>query len=148
MNQNETTRKVDLSALRVNQAFIIIFLILAFVLDSWQLVAFVGLVMLIGTALPRLSLFKQIYRRALQPAGFVKPDVIADNPEPHRFAQGFGGVVLALAVISFLAGQAIVGWVTGLAGHNPGRFKLVPGFLRWLFPLLSTKPAACARLRA
>lgn len=123
MTQNETTRKVDLSALRVNQAFIIILLILAFVLDSWQLVAFVGLVMLIGTALPRLSLFKQIYRRALQPAGFVKPNVIPDNPEPHRFAQGFGGLVLSLAVISLLAGQAIVGWtlvwlVITLAGLN------------------------------
>ena len=36
--------------------------------------------------------------------------VITDNLDPHRFAQGFGGVVVALAVIALLAGQSVVGW--------------------------------------
>ena len=108
------TRKVDQSALKVNQGFIIAFLLLAFVLDSVWLVAFVGVVMLLGTAVPPLSLFKRIYQHGLKPAGIVKPNVITDNPEPHRFAQGFGGVVLALAVLVLLAGPAILGWA--LAG--------------------------------
>ena len=89
-----TTRKVDHSALKVNQAFIIPFLVLGFVLNSVWPVVFVAAVMLLGTAVPALSLFKGLYSRALRPAGLVKPHVIADNPEPHRFAQGFGGVVL------------------------------------------------------
>jgi hypothetical protein len=108
------TRKVDQSALKVNQGFIIAFLLLAFVLDSVWLAAFVGVVMLLGTAVPPLSLFKRIYQHGLKPAGIVKPHVITDNPEPHRFAQGFGGVVLALAVLVLLAGPAILGWA--LAG--------------------------------
>ena len=103
-------RKVDESALKVNQAFIIGLLLLAFVLDSVWLVAFVGGVMLLGTAVPGLSLFKRAYQHLLKPAGLVKPHVITDNPEPHRFAQGFGGVVVALAVIALLAGQPIIGW--------------------------------------
>ncbi len=103
-------RKVDQSALRVNQAFIIGLLLLAYVLDSVWLAAFVGVVMLLGTAVPSLSLFKRFYQHLLKPAGLVKPQVITDNPEPHRFAQGFGGVVVALAVIALLAGQPIVGW--------------------------------------
>ncbi len=103
-------RKVDESALKVNQAFIIGLLLLAFVLDSVWLAAFVGVVMLLGTAVPGLSLFKRIYQHVLKPAGLVKPQVITDNPEPHRFAQGFGGVVVALAVIALLAGQSVVGW--------------------------------------
>ncbi len=107
----QSSRKVDQSALRVNQAFIITFLLLAFILDSWLVAAFVGLVMLIGTAEPRLSLFKAVYRMLLKPAGWVKPDVITDNPEPHRFAQGFGGVVLALAVTATIVGQVVVGWI-------------------------------------
>lgn len=123
MNDEQSMRKVDRSALRANQAFIITFLIIAFLLNSWLLVAFVGLVMLLGTAVPRLSLFKQVYRHLLLPTGRVKADVIPDNPEPHRFAQGFGGVVLALAVTVLLLGQAIVGWslvwlVVILAGLN------------------------------
>ena len=103
-------RKVDESALKVNQAFIIGLLLLAFVLDSVWLAAFVGGVMLLGTAVPGLSLFKRAYQHLLKPAGLVKPHVITDNPEPHRFAQGFGGVVVALAVIALLAEQPIIGW--------------------------------------
>ncbi len=123
MKGRQSARRVDQSALRVNQAFIISLLVVAFVLNSWYLVAFVGLVMLLGTAVPALSLFKQIYQHLLQPVGLIKPDIIPDNPEPHRFAQGFGGVVLALAVVTFLLGQPIVGWtlvwlVVILAGLN------------------------------
>ena len=44
----QTIRKVDHSALRVNQAFIIGLLVLAFVLDSLSLVLLVGAVMLVG----------------------------------------------------------------------------------------------------
>lgn len=111
MSEQDSTRKVDQSALKVNQAFIIFLLIGAFLLNSWPLVAFVGLVMLVGTALPRMSLFKGIYRRILQPANLVKARVIRDNPEPHRFAQGFGGVVLAMAVIALSIGLGIAGWI-------------------------------------
>ena len=53
----ETTRKVDQSALKVNQAFIIAFLVLGFVLNAVWLVVFVAAVMLVGTAVPALSLF-------------------------------------------------------------------------------------------
>lgn len=107
-------RKVDQSALKVNQAFIIGLLLLAYLLDSVWLVALVGLVMLVGTAVPGLSLFKRIYQHLLKPAGLVKPHVITDNPEPHRFAQGFGGVVVVLAIIALVGGQPIIGWA--LAG--------------------------------
>ena len=53
----------------------------------------------------------------------MKPHVISDNPEPHRFAQGFGGTVLALGLIALLLGQTFPGWalvwlVVGLAALN------------------------------
>ncbi len=105
-----TARKVDQSALRVNQAFIIALLILCFVLNSVWLVVFVATVMLLGTAVPALSLFKAVYSRALKPAGIVKADVVNDNPEPHRFAQGFGGVVLLGAIAALFAGATTLGW--------------------------------------
>jgi hypothetical protein len=74
-------------------------------------VAVVAAVMLLGTAVPSLSLFKGIYQRLLKPAGIVKPDVITDNPEPHRFAQGFGGVVLLAALAALFSGATTLGWV-------------------------------------
>lgn len=105
-----TSPKVDHSALKVNQTLIIALLALAFVFNSVWLVVFVAAVMLVGTAAPTLSLFKRIYQHVLRPTGVVKPNVIGDNPEPHRFAQGFGGVVLLIAIAALFAGASVVGW--------------------------------------
>lgn len=101
---------VDHAALRVNQTCIIGLLVVAFVLESTWLAALVAAVMIVGTAVPPLSLFKRIYQHVLR-ARLIQPDVITDRPEPHRFAQGFGGVVLAAAVALLSAGAAFFGWV-------------------------------------
>lgn len=106
----EPTRKVDHTALRVNQAFIIGLLILAFVLDSVPLVISVGLVMLVGTAFPQFGLFKVVYLYGLKPLKLVAPDIILDNPEPHRFAQGFGGVVVMIGAAALLTSLSTLGW--------------------------------------
>ena len=101
--------KVDHSALRVNQALIIIGLLVAFVLDLPWLVGVVALVMLIGTAIGRPGFFF-VYLGILRPVEIVRPDPLADNPEPHRFAQGFGGVVAALSAALLFLGAAAAGW--------------------------------------
>ncbi len=114
-------RPVDHAALRTNQAVIIALLLAAFVVNAPWLVGAVGLVMLVGTGVARPG-FVWIYR-GLRAARVVRPEILKDNPEPHRFAQGFGGVVLALSVIAFWAGHATLGWtlswlVLGLAALN------------------------------
>ncbi|MBI5930786.1 MAG: DUF4395 domain-containing protein [Chloroflexi bacterium] len=103
-------RKVDHSALRTNQAFIIGLLLLGFLLGQVVLVAFVAAVMIIGTVFPQAGLFKRFYQHVLKPRGWVKPDVIDDNPEPHLFAQGLGGGFLVAATIALLAGVGLLGW--------------------------------------
>jgi hypothetical protein len=104
-------RKVDHSALRTNQAFIIGLLVIAFVLDAKWLVTFVSAVMLIGTFFPKIALFKAVYWYGLKPLKIARPDVRRDNPEPHLFAQGVGGTFLLFATLTFLAGAPVVGWV-------------------------------------
>jgi hypothetical protein len=47
---------------------------------------------------------------ALRRLGLLKPDLIPDNPEPHRFAQGLGALVLLGGVAAFLAGLPSLGW--------------------------------------
>ncbi len=104
------TTIVDHAALRTNQALIIALLAVGFVLDSIPLVAFVAAVMVIGTIWPKAGLFKFFYVKVLK-GGLVQPDPIHDNPEPHRFAQGFGAVVLLVALVLFAAGLSFVAWV-------------------------------------
>ena len=114
--------KVDHSAIRTNQSFIIGLSILAFILNLPWLVALIALVMAVGTA-TKVPGFGFVYRLFLKPRGFVKPDVLEDNPEPHRFAQGFGAVVLGLASIALFLSATTFGWilvwlVVFLAGLN------------------------------
>lgn len=116
-------RRVDHSALRTNQSFIIGLLLLSFVLNLPIGVAFVAGVMLIGTFVPQAALFKQVYLKVLKPRGIVKPDVIEDNPEPHNFSQGLGGIFNLLAAGALFGGAPAVGWglawiVIGLAALN------------------------------
>lgn len=104
------TRTVDHSVLRTNQGFVIALLGLAFLFNLPMLVGLVAAVLLLGTAIPEAALFKRIYRHVLRPAGLMKPDVRPDNPEPHRFAQGVGGVVTTFSFLALLLGSAVLGW--------------------------------------
>ena len=60
---------LDRNALRVNQASIILFLALGFLIDQPWLVAFVCAVMAIGTVFPKAALFQRVHRDLLRPAG-------------------------------------------------------------------------------
>ena len=114
--------KIDHSALKANQLVIIALNIAAYIFVLPWLAAFVSLVMLAGTALGQPG-FNLLYRYLLKPSGLLKPEIIPDNPEPHRFAQGFGGVVMLGGAAALFLGAPTLGWilvwlVTALAGLN------------------------------
>ncbi|GIV63505.1 MAG: DUF4395 domain-containing protein [Chloroflexota bacterium] len=100
---------VDHSALRTNQAVIILLLLCSFVFDLHWLAVLVGVAMLAG-ALAGKPAFGWLYSRLLKSRGWLKPDVLMDNRQPHTFAQGFGGVVLLVSGLFFLSGVFPVGW--------------------------------------
>jgi hypothetical protein len=106
--------QVDQNALRFNQACIIVLLLLAYLFNWPWLVALVAAVMLIGTIWPAAGLFKLLYGSVLRPAGLIKPKLVADQPQPHLFAQGVGGIFLLLSTLSFVAGLPVLAWI--LAG--------------------------------
>lgn len=101
--------EVDHAALRTNQAFIIALSLLAFLLNQPWLALLVAGVMAVGTLLS-VPGFGFIYRRILEPLGLVKPEMLNDNPEPHRFAQGMGASVLLAGTLALFAGLNILGW--------------------------------------
>ena len=99
---------VDHAALRANQASIILLLMGAFILNSTWLAAVVALAMLTGTALGRPG-FLWVYL-LLRTMGLVKPDVLRDHPQPHRFAQGLGGAFLVAALGAAWLGVPWLSW--------------------------------------
>ena len=118
---------IDHSALRVNQAGIVATILVAFSLSAvvWPVVLLIpalAIVLLAGTFAPGLALFKQVYFKILKPRGIVKPRPVEDIPAPHNFAQGLGGIFLAVASVLLLvlpaAGLALALVVAALAFVN------------------------------
>jgi hypothetical protein len=121
------TQVVDHSALKVNQTGIVATVLIA-VFGSviappliW-LIPLLAIVLLVGTFSPRFALFKQMYFTVLKPRGIVKPRPVQDRPEPHNFAQGLGGVFLAVSALAIFGPPLLAGdfrpgplLVTGLA---------------------------------
>jgi hypothetical protein len=159
----QTLQKVDHSALKANQVIIITLNILAFVFNQWWLAGFVAAVMGIGSALKAPG-FGFVYQSVLKPRGWLKPDVLDDNPEPHRFSQILGFVFMTGGSIALLLGSSVLGWslvwlVAALAALNAfggfcvgcavyywlARFDL-PGFARQ--PPAGTFPGMKPKARA
>jgi len=119
---NTHLEKIDHSAIKTSQAFIICFNILAFIFDQPWLAVFITLTMILGT-IRKTAGFGFFYSLVLKPLGWVKPDIRLDNHEPHRFAQGLGSIFMAAGSLALLAGASSIGWifiwlVTGLAALN------------------------------
>ena len=106
----DSTRKVDQNGLKVGQALTIVILLVAFILNVPLLVAFVAVAQLLGALDSEFAPYRLIYTRLLRPAGLVKPNVITDNPEPHRFALLVGALFNGVGTIALLAGASVLGW--------------------------------------
>ncbi len=103
---------VDHSALKVNQTGIVATVLFAFIGSAFYqpllvLIPLLAVVLLLGTFAPRLALFKQFYFQVLKPRGIVKPRPVQDRPQPHNFAQGLGGVFLAVATVFLIPLPAV-----------------------------------------
>jgi hypothetical protein len=116
-------RKVDQNGLKTGQALTIILLILAFVLNSPLLVAFVAFAQLTGALALPFAPYKLFYQGVVLPSGLVNPNIHPDNPEPHRFAMLVGAGFNTAATLALLANAPIIGWtlvaiVVALANLN------------------------------
>jgi hypothetical protein len=123
----------DRTALRVNQAAIIILLLTAFIVDLPWLVMGVAAIMALGTVSPALAVFQRLYRDVLRPAGLLRPDIHQEEAAPHRFAQGMGAAVLILAGGAFLLGTPSIGWALALLVVALAAINLLFGFCAGCF---------------
>ena len=103
-------RRIDQTGLRVGMAVTIIALLVAFVLNLWPLVLLVAVAQLLGGLDSPYAPYKLFYQDVLKPRGLVKPNVITDNPEPHRFAMLVGAGFNFAATLTLLTGATVLGW--------------------------------------
>jgi hypothetical protein len=147
----QTLQKVDHSAFKTNQLVIITLNILAFVLNLPIFALIVALAMGIGSLIKKPG-FGFVYSSLLKPRGWMKPDILDDNPEPHRFAQFVGFLFMAAGSASLFLGSALLGWtlvwvVVALAALNAfGGFCVGCAMYYWLarfnLPGFSKQPPA------
>lgn len=105
----ENLEKIDHSAIKVSQVIVVVLNILAFVLNAPWLAVVVTAVMLAG-AFAGAPGFGFVYRFILKPARMVKPEILMDHREPHRFAQLVGGLFMAAGSLALFTGMAALGW--------------------------------------
>ena len=102
-------QKVDHAALKTNQITIITLNTVGFIFNIPLLAVLVAAVMGIGTLL-KVPGFGFLYKNAFRPWGWIKPDVLDDNPEPHRFAQFLGVIFMTAGSLALYLGAPALGW--------------------------------------
>ncbi len=107
-------KQFDTNILRFNQISIVGLIAIAFALQFPPIVFLVAAVMLLGTLEPRLALLKQLYSSLIRPALKITPKLEQDDPRPHNFAQGLGGVFMLGSSILFLVGSSTAAWGVAL----------------------------------
>jgi hypothetical protein len=130
-------KPVDHSAIRTSQVSLLALLVLAFVLNAAWLVAILALILLSGV-IRRRPAFDFIYSGLLKPRGWMKPEVLLDHPEPHRFSQVLAFGFISASALALFTGFAILGWglawmVVALAALNAlGGFCVGCAVYYWL----------------
>jgi len=125
---------VDRTAIKINQFFVILFSLSAFLLNSTFIVFCLGVIMFIGAFIPKIAIFHQVYHRILKPLGVVKPELVEEVSNPHQFAQAMGGTILLLSVVLILFFElTLFGWGLILLVALLALVNLVLGFCAGCF---------------
>lgn len=135
----------DRTAVRVNQAAIVVVLIAAFLGNLAWLVALLAVVLALGAIDGRLALFQGLYRGILRPAGLLRPDLRTESAAPHRFAQGVGATVLVASSATLFGGLGSLGWALALLVVVLAAINLVFGFCAGCFLYLQISRLRRAR---
>jgi hypothetical protein len=107
-------RTVDHNAIKFTQVGIAFVGAIAFIFNLWWLVGLLAIALLVGVAWPEAGAFRLIYTKFVLPRRWLRPNLLADDPAPHRFSTGVGGVFLSVGAGALVGGLSWLGW--GLVG--------------------------------
>jgi hypothetical protein len=107
---SEPNEIVDLNGLKFNQLLIIGFVLIGFTFDLRIIPALVAAILIFGAITPRISMFRLAYRYLVLPANLMEPNIVADSPAQHRFAQLLGGLTLGAGAAFLYVDFPATGW--------------------------------------
>jgi hypothetical protein len=124
---------VDRTAIRFSQALVVGGVLLAGAFGAVWPLAVLAAALAASAAAPSRSPLRALYGRVAVPLRLVRPNLIADDPAPHRFAQGVGASTLALATLAFAAGMTTAGWALAALVGALALLNLARGFCAGCF---------------
>ena len=126
--------RVDTRLGKFSQGCTVVLTALAFLLNQPVLVLLTALLMALSVLFPNAHPYRLAYQRIVVPLGLIKPRLVEDDPNPHRFAQGIGAVFLfAASLVLFLTHAALVGWILDLIVFVLAGVNLTTGFCAGCF---------------
>ncbi|MDQ7858276.1 MAG: DUF4395 family protein [Armatimonadota bacterium] len=124
---------VDRTAIRFAQTLVVGGVALAAALGAAWPLAVLAAALAASAAAPARSPLRALYARVAVPLRLVRPNPVPDDPAPHRFAQGVGAAVLALATVAFAAGSPAAGWTLAALVGALALLNLTRGFCAGCF---------------
>jgi hypothetical protein len=103
----------DVTARKVHQWAMVVLVALAFLIGGMVavvLLAFAGLVMLVGRFWWPADVFRQLTWRLLEPAGMLRRHEVHEDHETRRVARVLGGAVWLASAALLLAGVPVLAW--------------------------------------
>lgn len=133
-----TIPRVDANLGKFSAGSTVVLTALAFLLSKDHgghiLVAVTAIIMALSALVPEISPYRLLYQGIVVPLGLLKPRVVEDDPNPHRFAQGVGAAFLvASAIVLFFTQFTALGWVFDLIVTVLSAINLTIGFCAGCF---------------
>ncbi len=106
---------IDVNVPRFNQAVLAVIIALAFVVQlEWLVAIAFGILLVSFVGGPSVAPLTQLYVRWVRPRLDPGGPTETEDPRPPRFSQLLGTVFLGAAVIAFLIGFPVAGWILAL----------------------------------
>jgi hypothetical protein len=127
--KDSTLPRIDRNLGKFSQACTVLLTALAFIFQWPIVVPIVAIIMALNTFAHQVSPYRLLYKGVVVPLGLLKPRIVEDDPNPHRFANGIGTVFLtASTIFLFLTPLKTVGWVLDLIIFVLSGINLTVGF--------------------
>jgi predicted lysophospholipase L1 biosynthesis ABC-type transport system permease subunit len=124
-----TVPHVDRNQSKFSQACTVLLAILAYLFQWPVVVAIAAICLALNAFAHQMSPYSLLYKGVVIPLGLLKPKIVEDDPNPHRFASAIGMVFLvASTLLLFFTPFTALGWVLDLIIFVLSGINLTVGF--------------------